>query len=76
MLMSIVSRRTRVTFLQCVLDLLLMCHPPQVRLRIRAFHDLVVFCHVKTLALFDDSLDCCCFMFSEIITLFLADKFV
>ena len=31
-LMSIVSRRTRVTFLQCVLDLLLMCHPPQVRL--------------------------------------------
>ena len=31
-LISIVSRRTRVTFLQCVLDLLLMCHPPQVRL--------------------------------------------
>ena len=32
MLMSIVSCRTRVTFLQCVLNLLLMCHPPQVRL--------------------------------------------
>ena len=32
--------------------------------------------YFKTLALFDDSLDCCCFMFSEIITLFLADKFV
>ena len=31
-LMSIVSCTTRVTFLQCVLDLLLMCHPPQVRL--------------------------------------------
>ena len=31
-LMSIVSRRTHVTCLQSVLDLLLMCHPPQVRL--------------------------------------------
>ena len=49
MLMSIVSHRTRVTFLQCVLDLLLMCHPPQVLPRFSCLFAILKLCCSMTL---------------------------